>query len=324
MDATKADHTMKVDVSKYLEDNDQPADRTMQVDTDDLLSGKDQADALRRADDELSAASERTMKVDLDDLRDDDPARTLRQADEELNAGAPDRTMQIDMDAFADEEDDPAHMLQKADQELYGGPGDRTMQIDVDAFEEEDEPPRRPSVKKVNPAQLAETITAPDTTGPFDRFRLSDVTTREFWAALDTVIAGWMARNGTGLLRWTLGIIFIWFGALKPLGLSPAQELVSNTVYWVDPAWFVPLLGYWEVLIGIGLLIKPLIRPAIALLFLQMPGTFMPLILLPDVCFTRFPIGLTLEGQYIVKNLVLIAAALVVGGTVRDHASAAK
>lgn len=130
-----------------------------------------------------------------------------------------------------------------------------------------------------------------------------------------------MARNGVWLLRWTLGVIFIWFGALKPFGLSPAQDLVSNTVYWVDPGWFVPLLGWWEVAIGVGLLFKPLIRPAIALLFLQMPGTFLPLILLPQVTFTRMPFGLTLEGQYIIKNLVLIAAALVVGGTVRDQAA---
>jgi len=138
---------------------------------------------------------------------------------------------------------------------------------------------------------------------------------------VDAAIASWMGKHGVMSLRWTLGIIFVWFGALKPLGMSPAQELVSNTVYWVDPAWFVPLLGYWEVAIGLGLMFRPLIRPAIALLFLQMPGTFMPLVLLPGVCFTVVPFGLTLEGQYIVKNLVLIAAALVVGGTVRERKS---
>lgn len=128
-----------------------------------------------------------------------------------------------------------------------------------------------------------------------------------------------MARHGVWLLRMALGVIFIWFGALKAFGMSPAQDLVANTVYWVESDWFVPLLGWWEVAIGVGLLFRPLIRPAIALLFLQMPGTFMPLVLLPEVCFTRFPLGLTLEGQYIVKNLVLIAAALVVGGTVRSR-----
>ena len=64
--------------------------------------------------------------------------------------------------------------------------------------------------------------------------------------------------------------------------------------------------------------IKPLIRVSIFLLFIQMPGTFLPLILLPDICFTSFPFGLTLEGQYIIKNLLVISAALVVGSTVRD------
>lgn len=141
--------------------------------------------------------------------------------------------------------------------------------------------------------------------------------TKTFWNRLDLLISGWMDRHGPMLLRWSLGVIFMWFGALKPFGLSPAQELVSNTVYFVDPAWFIPLLGWWEVAIGVGLLYRPLIRPAIFLLFLQMPGTFLPLVLLPDVCFTAFPFGLSLEGQYIIKNLILISAALVIGGTVR-------
>ena len=72
--------------------------------------------------------------------------------------------------------------------------------------------------------------------------------------------------------------------------------------------------------IGVCLLIRPLIRVAIFLLVLQMPGTMLPLILLPEVCFTSFPLGLTMEGQYIVKNLILISAASVVGGTVRRDA----
>ena len=67
-----------------------------------------------------------------------------------------------------------------------------------------------------------------------------------------------------------------------------------------------------------------MIRAALFLLFLQMPGTMLPLILLPDVCFTTFPYGLTMEGQYIIKNLVLIGAALVVGGTVRSSSDQRK
>lgn len=139
---------------------------------------------------------------------------------------------------------------------------------------------------------------------------------------VDRAIAGWMRRHGPRLLRISLGIIFVWFGALKFIdGLSPAESLVRDTVYWIDPDLFIPILGVWEVLIGLGLLYRPAIRAAIFLLFLQMPGTMLPLVLLPEVCFTVFPFGLTLEGQYIIKNLVLISAALVVGGTVRSDLS---
>jgi len=133
----------------------------------------------------------------------------------------------------------------------------------------------------------------------------------------DPLIASWMDRHGIRLLRWSAAIVFIWFGGLKIVGMSPAQELVARTVYWFPPEVFIPILGCWEVLIGIGLLFRPLTRVAIALLFLQMPGTFLPLVLLPEICFTSVPFGLTIEGQYIIKNLVLISAAIVVGGTVR-------
>lgn len=134
---------------------------------------------------------------------------------------------------------------------------------------------------------------------------------------LDLRISKWMDRNGIRLLRWSVGLVFIWFGALKTVGMSPAQDLVARTVYWFPPDVFIPILGWWEVLIGMCLIVRPLVRFAIALLFLQMPGTFLPLILLPEVCFTSVPFGLTIEGQYIIKNLVVISAAIVVGGTVR-------
>ena len=137
---------------------------------------------------------------------------------------------------------------------------------------------------------------------------------------LDIFISKFMNNYGILLLRYSLAMIFIWFGLLKPFGISPAQELVENTVYWFDDkATFVKFLGWWEVAIGITICFRPLIRISIFLLFLQMPGTFLPLVLLPEVCFTDFPYGLTLEGQYIVKNLIIISSALVIGGTVRKN-----
>lgn len=135
---------------------------------------------------------------------------------------------------------------------------------------------------------------------------------------IDRRIVGWMRRNGFLLVRISLAIVFIWFGILKPFGQSTANELVARTVYWVDPKWFIPFLGWWEVAIGVCMLIRPLLRLAILLLFLQMPGTMLPLFLLPEVCFVKVPWVPTLEGQYIIKNLVLISAAIVVGGTVRE------
>ena len=139
---------------------------------------------------------------------------------------------------------------------------------------------------------------------------------------LDIFISNYMSTYGILLLRYSLAMIFIWFGLLKPLGISPAQELVENTVYWFDDkATFVNFLGWWEVVIGFTMCVRPLIRISIFLLFLQIPGTFLPLVLLPEVCYTDFPYGLTLEGQYIVKNLIIISSALVIGGTVRKNIS---
>ncbi|MBS3158296.1 hypothetical protein J4206_03335 [Candidatus Woesearchaeota archaeon] len=135
---------------------------------------------------------------------------------------------------------------------------------------------------------------------------------------LDIAITSWMKRYGVLICRISLAIIFIWVGILKPIGVSAANELVTKTVYWFNPSWFIPLLGWWEVLIGICLLYKPFIRLGILLMALQMGGTFLPMILLPDIVYGNHWYVLTLEGQYIVKNLALISAAIVIGSQVRD------
>ena len=139
---------------------------------------------------------------------------------------------------------------------------------------------------------------------------------------IDRSISAFMRRWGILALRISFGIIFIWFGLLKPLGLSPAEPLVIATARWLplfDDAMWVIVIGWWEVAIGIAFLFRRTIRVAIALLALQMVGTFMPLILLPEVTFQagHLPYGPTMEGQYIIKNLMILSAALVVGGTVR-------
>jgi uncharacterized membrane protein YkgB len=166
---------------------------------------------------------------------------------------------------------------------------------------------------------------------PADRVRPTsnsvflDMTSRftEGFNRRDARITAWMARHGVTFLRLSLGIVFFWFGVLKFLpGLSPAQDLAAHTILLlsfglVGPSVSVPVLAAWECAIGLGLLHGGYLRSTLLLLWLQMLGTLTPLVLFPSETFTRFPYAPTLEGQYIIKNLVLISAAIVVGATVR-------
>ncbi|MEZ4584851.1 MAG: DoxX family membrane protein [Gemmatimonadales bacterium] len=140
---------------------------------------------------------------------------------------------------------------------------------------------------------------------------------------IDVRITSWMARHGITLTRIALGVVFLWFGVIKFVPTwSPAAELATRTIDrlsfgLVAPSVSLPLLAAWESLIGLGLLTGRYLRTTLFLLFLQMPGTLMPLVLFPHEAFRAFPYAPTLEGQYIIKNLVLIGAAIVVGATVR-------
>ncbi|OLT60122.1 hypothetical protein [Moorena bouillonii] len=137
---------------------------------------------------------------------------------------------------------------------------------------------------------------------------------REF----DQIVAKRMKSWGIPAMRISFAIIFFWFGVLKPLGLSAAEGLLKTTVAWLpfgSPESWLHTIGWWEMVIGITFLFKSTTRIAIALLFLQMLGTFMPLVFLPDVTFQNKNYLLpTLEGQYIIKNLLIISGALVLGG----------
>ena len=119
------------------------------------------------------------------------------------------------------------------------------------------------------------------------------------------------------LIRIPLFVIFFWFGLLKVIELSPAQGLIIDTVYWMpflSPEDWVIVIGYWEMLIGLFFLAKKTTFYAMLLLFLQMSGTFMPLVLLPSVTFQDSNYLLpTLEGQYIIKNIIIITSAIVIG-----------
>ena len=140
---------------------------------------------------------------------------------------------------------------------------------------------------------------------------------------IDTALTTWMTRNGIRFLRISLGVVFLWFGVLKFFpGLSPAQTLAGSTISILSfglltPEMAVFILAVWECLIGVGLIAGYLLRATLLLLWLQMLGTITPLFLFPEQCFTVVPIAPTLEGQYIIKNLVLVAAGIVIGTTVR-------
>jgi uncharacterized membrane protein YkgB len=135
-----------------------------------------------------------------------------------------------------------------------------------------------------------------------------------------------MARYGVRLLRVSLGVVFFWFGFLKFFpGLSPAQDLATRTISLltfgnVTPWAALIILATWESAIGLGLIFGLWMRATLFLLFVQMLGTITPLVLFPRETFYRFPYAPTLEGQYIIKNLVLISAGIAIGATVRGGA----
>lgn len=137
------------------------------------------------------------------------------------------------------------------------------------------------------------------------------------WEQLDRAMGSFMATYGIRLLRVALAVTFIWFGALKIAGRSPVADLVAQTVYWLSPAFFVPFLGWWEFAVGIGLLLGVALRVVLLLFWLQMAGTFLVLVLRPELAFqSGNPLLLTVSGEFVIKNLVLITAGLVIGSTV--------
>lgn len=140
---------------------------------------------------------------------------------------------------------------------------------------------------------------------------------------VDRIITDWMARYGIMLLRISVGIVFLWFGALKFFpDLSPAEDLATRTINEltfgvISEDVALTILAVWECLIGIGLLFRLYLRGTLLLLFVQMLGTVTPIFFFPAEVFSQVPFGLTLEGQYIIKNVVLISAGIVIGATVR-------
>lgn len=129
---------------------------------------------------------------------------------------------------------------------------------------------------------------------------------------LDEKIIHFLRRISVPMARVSLFVVFFWFGILKVLELSPAGPLVMSlleqTIPFMNPELFVRLFGGFEMLIGIVFLIPGFERAAIAMLMPHMAMTAGPLIFLSQTTWSGFLVP-TLEGQYIIKNLVIVAAA---------------
>ena len=131
---------------------------------------------------------------------------------------------------------------------------------------------------------------------------------------LDKLMVKDMRKWGIPVLRVALGIVFLWFGALKIFGVTPVADLVGQTYSFFPVTEFLVFLGVWEVVIGIGLILKIFLRSVLAILWLQMLGTFIASILEPSMFFNGNIFLLTIEGEFLVKNLVLVASGIVIGG----------
>ena len=129
----------------------------------------------------------------------------------------------------------------------------------------------------------------------------------------DAKIIRFFRRISIPSARIALFVVFFWFGILKVIGLSPAgplvQALEQQTLPFIPFDMFYMLFGLLECAIGIMFVVRRLERIVIPFLFIHMITTFMPLFLLPSETWSGFLVP-TLEGQYIIKNLVIIATAI--------------
>jgi len=132
---------------------------------------------------------------------------------------------------------------------------------------------------------------------------------------LDELVIAVLRRRSIMLLRLALGSVFVWFGALKIFGASPVMLLLQQTYSFLPIKIFLFVLGGWEMLIGIGIILRRALRCVLILLCTHLIGTFVALLLNPHHFFVQgFPFCLTADGEFVMKNLVLISAALVIAG----------
>lgn len=134
---------------------------------------------------------------------------------------------------------------------------------------------------------------------------------------VDAAVVGFLREHAIVMLRVALAVVFIWFGALKVIDRSPVYQLVADTVFFLPGSVVVPAFGVLEIAIGIGLLVGIGLRVVLLLFVAQMLGTFLVFVTQPGESFQDGnPLLLTTTGEFVLKNVVLIAAGLTVGATV--------
>ncbi len=132
---------------------------------------------------------------------------------------------------------------------------------------------------------------------------------------MDSVLISGMHHWGIPVLRIAIGIIFLWFGVLKMIGMSPVMDFLQQTYPLIANETGVWILGLIEVIIGAGLLYTRGLKLALVLLWFQLLGTLATFILAPALTFQgSFPFFLTFEGEFVLKNIVFFAASMVIAG----------
>jgi putative oxidoreductase len=130
---------------------------------------------------------------------------------------------------------------------------------------------------------------------------------------LEAWIISVLRRISVPLLRGAIGVVFVWFGVLKIGDTSPVGDFVANTLPWFDRTWLVPTVGFFEIVIGVAMMVGRFVTLVCVLLTAHLTGTFLALIMQPDITFQhRNLFLLTTEGEFVIKNIVFIAAGLVI------------
>lgn len=122
--------------------------------------------------------------------------------------------------------------------------------------------------------------------------------------------------------RESMGVFFVWMGILKVIGYKTNTEIIAHSIYWGDPKIMVYVLGSWEMIIGLCFFVRPLVRIAILLLTIRLPGILLAFVFKMDVCFIHFPLAPTIEGQFLIKDFMVFFAALAIAASLYEKSSA--